>query len=316
MSQASSGETDDRQRDFDPLARLDRGAEEEHQRQVDDAQPDHLDGPAGSAAPERRGGDPEGEEPGQESEADHRPAPLRDHRHPVAEGFDRGRIDLALGADRLPRHLVGDRDSEAVEDRRRDVGREDVAVEPGAVGGQVAVEAGAGDSDRQLPVLRRRRPLDRDHELVAFPRPASRAAAGSRLRTSQGLPAPASVVASRPGTISAGADSARSDHRGRANGSADVIRRRAAGRSDGRRASRRPGSPGRCRDTSAPPGRSPAPRSSAPARTRPSPAAQEWSLGARKRRSRLWAVIGWGSERLVLFRLASLGRPPTPHRKS
>jgi hypothetical protein len=54
-----------------------------------------------------------------------------------------------------------------MQDRRRDVGRKHIPVQPSAVRGQVPAEPMPGDSDRQRLVVGRRRFLDCDQEVVA-----------------------------------------------------------------------------------------------------------------------------------------------------
>ena len=72
----------------------------------------------------------------------------------------------------------GTGDAEALQDRRRDVGREHVAAQPGAVGGEVAVEAAARDPDRQLLVGLGRRALEGDQQVVAAQRAREAAEVG------------------------------------------------------------------------------------------------------------------------------------------
>ena len=68
-------------------------------------------------------------------------------------------------ADRLARHLGGDVDAEALEDGRRDVGREHVAVESGAV--EVRSPSNRARRSRSPAARRRRWPLDGDQEVVS-----------------------------------------------------------------------------------------------------------------------------------------------------
>ncbi len=134
---------------FGSLARFNRGAGEQDERQVDDAEAEDPHRRSRQAAPAREHDDQGRSDPGGDAESDHRP-PARGHDlHPLHQRVDRRCIDRSLDANRLPGHFRGDVGSEVVEDRRRDVGREDIAVRAGAVGGQVAVEAPPGDPDRQ-----------------------------------------------------------------------------------------------------------------------------------------------------------------------
>ena len=73
-------------------------------------------------------------------------------------------------SDRLARHLGRRLDPEALEERRRDVRREDEAVRPGRIRGERALEAFAGDPDRKLLVLRRWRIAHSDQHVVALER--------------------------------------------------------------------------------------------------------------------------------------------------
>ena len=242
---------EDRQQLFDPLARLERRAEQaapaagRRRRAPPIAHPQR-------APPARERGDaaPSDHQPGEQAKPDHRPASLGDHRHAVAQRFDRGRLDRPLCANRLARHLGGTATPKPFEDRRGDVGREHVAVEPGAVRGEIR---------RRSPARRFRSPVPRPRRgggcSMAISRSLPRRSAdegrqrraGSPLRTSKvgagcgwgpplnffgeaaaavrgsgaekvqdvptptGTPTPAArrVDVSRPGTMSAGADSAR-----------------------------------------------------------------------------------------------------------
>src|ERR1700679_2934451 len=69
-------------------------------------------------------------------------------------------------ADRLPGHLIGHREAEEFEDRRRDVGREHVAVGPRRVRGEVAVVALTRDPHRDRLVALVGGVRDRDDELM------------------------------------------------------------------------------------------------------------------------------------------------------
>ncbi len=228
---------------FDRLARLERRADQQQQRQIDDREPDHPNPRPGGPAPRYSHRQSERDQPDGEANPDHRPPSRGDRRQPISEGDHRPHIDRALRANRLPRHLRGHRDPEPMQDRRRDVGREHVPVQPSAVGSQVPVEPMPGDSDRQRLVVGRRRRLDRDQEIVAAQipdqgrelpqgqasnsaapwlgggrrvslnffegpdrRPRSRSAKKCKRFTPTRTPTPAAskLDASRPGTMSAG----------------------------------------------------------------------------------------------------------------
>ena len=144
-----------------------------------------------------------------------RPAPRGDHLHPRPQRFDRRRSrPRPRRGSAVPTSARGIGDPEVLEDRRRHVGREDVAVHPGAVGGEVAVEAAPGDADRDRLVATS--PSGRAIAIRQLVRPGGEAAGRGRPGAisescGDGVPLPSSASrGADPGTMSAGADSARS----------------------------------------------------------------------------------------------------------
>ena len=191
MSAASSRRAEHHQERFRYSRRFERRRRPAGQRQVDDREAEQPHRDRGERAGDEHDQQQRREHPGEEVEADHRPAPVGDHRHPGAARFDRRRVDRALGADRAARHRGGDREAEVFEDRRRDVGRGDVAVGAGRVGGEVAVEAAARRSrsgsvrrsSRSGVAIAITRPRARRHRArVARPRRARRRSRSSPAR--------------------------------------------------------------------------------------------------------------------------------------
>ena len=85
-----------RHQHFRPLPRFERRRGQQDQGQVDDREPGKLDPDAPGCPAGDRDRQAQRQHPGQQAEPDHRPAPLRDHRHPGAERLDRGRVDIPL----------------------------------------------------------------------------------------------------------------------------------------------------------------------------------------------------------------------------
>ena len=301
------------QQHFHRLPRLDRGADQQHQRHVDDRQADE---PAPRCAPPLRAA-------GRRRAQAPRPRSAGSTRSPARAGPEITAIrapsaSTAAGSTSpsarigCARHLRRNFQPEVIEDRRRDIGREHVAVEPGAVGGQVAVDSpcprsrspaahpnrSAGDGDRPDPrdavppaapasaVEKRRRSESAEADRpFAHSRPATEGArAGPWKKTA--TPCAVRPPGSRPGSISAGADSARfaaASYR-------PITAAPAAAAASSRRASRRPGCPARRRGRSAAPAPLRARRRAAPATSRPGPDRTPKSPAAARR--------GWPVERV------------------
>ena len=149
--------------------RLDGSGGEQRQRQVGDRHPEPGRGATTRPGCEQ-GGRQGRNQPGGQAADQHRDAPIGDRGHPLRAVHDSARIDGSLRPNRLALHRAGDRQTEATQDRRREVRGEDVAVSPSRIGGEIAVEAPAGDADREGRALGRRFG-DRDQQILAPQRP-------------------------------------------------------------------------------------------------------------------------------------------------
>ena len=186
---------------LDQAARLDRRTDQEDRRYER-----HGDGEDGQQRPEQ--GAPEqhrdeaGREPDQEVDGQRLPAPVGDLPEPDLALGDRGGIRRAL--DRLDRpaaDVVRHRNPVAVEKRRQQIGREDVAVHPGRVRGQpVAGEAVAEDPDREQVPLGRRA-LDRDQEIAAARRAIGTASSGRSPSSAERIVTPGQTPGSQESVL-------------------------------------------------------------------------------------------------------------------
>ena len=164
MSAASSGAPIITRSISGHCGRFERRADQQQHRQVDDREAD-----AAAPRPGRAGGATSTTSASASTQA-RRLQPITGPRRVETTAIRAPRVSIAAGSTdpsvriACPVIWSGTASAEEFEDRRGDVGRGDVAVRAGGVGGEVAVEAAAGDPDRDRLVGLPGRRGDRDHE--------------------------------------------------------------------------------------------------------------------------------------------------------